>query len=918
MSASNPPIRPQVRSSTAQNHGHSLMPPPPLPAQRPGTSRSAGLGRLPTLASATTTRTSFGTPYPGASRSRLQSSVSQHARQSLGSQSVTSSSYPSGQRGIASTASGRKSRATSSIWGSDGHQVICAVSEARGVSPSVGLAFVNITTNEAILCQICDSQFYVKTLHKIQVYDPITILMVNTTFPPNPKSNLLSVIEEEFRGTNIEPLDRKYWSETAGLELIHTLAFREDLESIKVAIQGNFYTTCSFAAVIKYMELVYHLTVMSHSLRIRYQPSENTMLIDISTIHSLELIQNIQETKSRHCLFGILNETLTPMGTRMLRSNILQPSTQVEHTLSPRFDALDELAIKEHMFYEIRTVLRDFSDLVIIPQKTAIYDSELAINHVLMIKSFVAAIFPLRDALGSARSDLLQRIRKVCRPEVIEPIGNLISNVINEDVSYVQSPIDLRHQRTYAVKTGVHGMLDVARQTYKEGVDDVHDHINKLNSDLEMAFDVRYDDNRKYYMRISDCDIEGRKLPDIIINQVKRNGYLECQTLGLVQLNNRITDSHNETVMLSDKVIHELLDAIRRQVASLFRVCEGIALLDMLAAFGQSITSRDYIRPEFGDTLALKAARHPIHEIMMQGRFVPNDVYASEEHRFQAITGCNMSGKSTYIRMISLLQVMAQIGCFVPAEYAHFPVIHQLFVRMSTDDSIEANLSTFSIEMREMAFILRNVNGKSLVIVDELGRGTSTRDGLAIALAISEALIQSNCLAWFATHFQKLAKVLGSRPGVLNLRLDTDISHGEDGEVPKMTMLYKISSGLVKEENYGISLARVVGFPDTFIHVAEAVSTALQRQTKQNKHNSRHQRLKHRRQLILNLYETFKQMDGGDMDDAALGSYLKKLQNEFALRMDTIECGHVAGAADVDGSEFGMSNMIEGFDEDTE
>lgn len=141
---------------------------------------------------------------------------------------------------------------------------------------------------------------------------------------------------------------------------------------------------------------------------------------------------------------------------------------------------------------------------------------------------------------------------------------------------------------------------------------------------------------------------------------------------------------------------------------------------------------------------------------MMQGKFVPNDVYASEEHRFQIITGSNMSGKSTYIRMVSLLQIMAQIGCFVPAEFAVFPVIHQLFVRMSTDDSIEANLSTFSTEMREMAFILRNINGKSLAIIDELGRGTSTRDGLAIALAISEALIQSDSLVWFATHFHQL------------------------------------------------------------------------------------------------------------------------------------------------------------------
>jgi hypothetical protein len=117
------------------------------------------------------------------------------------------------------------------------------------VSPSVGLAFINVTTNEAVLSQICDSQFYVKTLHKIQMYEPSTILMVNTAFPPNPKSNLLSVLEENLEGTDIEGLDRKYWSETTGLEFIHALAFREDLEAIQVGIQGNFYATCSFSAV---------------------------------------------------------------------------------------------------------------------------------------------------------------------------------------------------------------------------------------------------------------------------------------------------------------------------------------------------------------------------------------------------------------------------------------------------------------------------------------------------------------------------------------------------------------------------------------------------------------------------------------------------------------------------------------------
>jgi DNA mismatch repair protein MSH4 len=143
---------------------------------------------------------------------------------------------------------------------------------------------------------------------------------------------------------------------------------------------------------------------------------------------------------------------------------------------------------------------------------------------------------------------------------------------------------------------------------------------------------------------------------------------------------------------------------------------------------------------------------------VLKQRFVPNDVYATELHRFQIITGCNMSGKSTYTRTIPLLQIMAQIGCFVPAEYASFSIIDQLFVRMSTDDSIEANMSSFSVEMRDVAFILRNINAKSLTIIDELGRGTSTRDGLAIALAISEALIQSTSLVWFATHFNELGE----------------------------------------------------------------------------------------------------------------------------------------------------------------
>lgn len=152
------------------------------------------------------------------------------------------------------TGSGRRSRAASSVGASEGHHIICAVSEARGVAPSVGIAFVNVSTGEAILSQICDNQSYVKTTHKLTVFEPSRILIVSTACPPNQKSSLYATIEEELPGVPIVALDRRYWSETAGLEFIQALAFKEDVEAIKVAIEGNFYATCSFSAV-GYIEL---------------------------------------------------------------------------------------------------------------------------------------------------------------------------------------------------------------------------------------------------------------------------------------------------------------------------------------------------------------------------------------------------------------------------------------------------------------------------------------------------------------------------------------------------------------------------------------------------------------------------------------------------------------------------------------
>ncbi|KAL1654742.1 MutS protein msh4 [Didymella pomorum] len=705
-------------------------------------------------------------------------------------------------------------------------QVICAVAESRGVSPTVGLAFVNLDTGEAVLCQINDSQTYVRTIHKLRVYGPSEILIVATV--SSPKSKLFSIIEENLEdiGSKITLLDRRYWADSTGYEYIQTLAFKEEVEAIKISVQGNYYAICCVAAALKYIELGLNLQFSYHSLRIRYEPSEGSMMIDVSTIYSLELVQNLQNPKSKDCLFGLLNETLSAMGARLLRNNILQPLTDPE-VLNTRYLAVEELTTKEEMFFATRAAL----------------------------KSFLDADRILTAACHTSTQPIL------CAPENISPIQDLIDEVINEDTTYAKQPLELRNQRTYAVKSGVNGLLDIARTTYKEATEDAYQHCTELGHEYDIQLDLKYDNARQFYIKIPSTELDGRGLPVVFTNVIRRKNNIEC-----------------------DQAVDSLIEAVRGHMAVMFKICEAVGLLDMIAAFSQLVTTNDYTRPHLTDTLAIQAARHPIKEKIISNKFVPNDVYATQQTRFQIITGCNMSGKSTYIRTVALMSIMAQIGSFVPASYASFPILHQLFARLGTDDNIETNVSTFAAEMREIAFILRNIDRRSMTIVDELGRGTSTRDGLAIALAIAEALVSSKALVWFATHFKDLATIMDERAGVQNLHLAVDMENEQS-----MTMLYKITQGAVQETHYGLTLARVVPLPPGLVDHAAAVAQKLKRHMLRKKKTSEIVLKERRRKLILKLKEHLMQARNGILEGEVLTAWLKELQKEFVTRMTTLE-----------------------------
>ncbi|KAJ0336606.1 hypothetical protein KNSL1_013226 [Colletotrichum chrysophilum] len=707
--------------------------------------------------------------------------------------------------------------------GSENHKIVCALTEARGVTPSVGMASINVATGEVILSQISDSRFFTRTIHELQIMEPHVVLIA------------VSFIEDH-----------------------------------------------------------YAIRVFPNSLRVRFQSCEDTMMIDVSTILSLEIIQNLRKPQSKDNLVGLLNQTKTPMGSRVLRSNLLQPSTLKEAYLDPRYEAVEELHKSVDMFVDVRKA------------------TESSMDSVLKVKAFVDGLPDLYQAMRPAVSPLLTKIRDLFRPEMIAPLRTLIYETIHEDVTHTKKALDQRNQRAFAVKAGVNGLLDVARQAYKENTEDVHKHVDQVNGELDLDAKLQYDPKRGYSLRMREVNFEDRPIPGILVNRVVKRGNLECMTIRLKQLNQRISDSVAEIAMQCDKVIEDLIDNIRTQIAVLYRICESVALLDMLASFAHVSSTYDWVRPEVSDTLALKAARHPILDRELKEECVPNDFYADDNYRFQIITGCNMSGKTTYIKSIALLQIMAQIGCFVPAERATLPIVHSIFARVSTDDNIEANLSSFSEEMREMAFILNNVDDKSMVIIDELGRATSARDGLAIAIAMAEALIQSRAKVWFTTHFAQLAEVLNDRPGVLNLHLASHLSNTSRGD-PRLTMTYKVESGKVEEIPYGILLAKAMDFPKRFLDVAEHVSQSIREDRLKKQQTSEARRLVRERKLVLSLHEQLKQARNSQMDDAALASYLKRLQVEFVERFEALR---VAGSPDEDSEEVLDEEENETFEDD--
>ena len=427
------------------------------------------------------------------------------------------------------------------------------------------------------------------------------------------------------------------------------------------------------------------------------------------------------------------------------------------------------------------------------------------------------------------RNELLCKIVDNLTSPELEEMAQRIDAVIEEDAAYCRKASQHMFECLFAVKSKVCSFLDVTRTTLIESAADM-ENIIAAYSDTYGITDIRlvYSDRRGYHLKLPASQRHIAEANGFIRIASQAKKTVACTTEQLGQLNLRCKDMIGQILISTEAELTKLQEAIRSRLHVIFSVGESVALLDMLGSFATfvSASGAPYARPCMGDgaILVLKQCRHPLLEAQGDTSVVANDVMITHACKFQLITGPNMSGKTTYLRQSALIVLLAHIGCHVPAEAATVPLFRRVFTRIGSSDSLETNGSTFACEMRETTYILRNLGEPSLVLVDELGRGTSNRDGASLSWAVAEELaLQPTTFTLFATHYLQLANLRNLYPS----HVRTLVLAVEPAET-RLRFLYSVKEGVASKRAYMTDfLAEVAGFPPQVCSTAKALADSV-------------------------------------------------------------------------------------------
>jgi DNA mismatch repair protein MutS len=584
-----------------------------------------------------------------------------------------------------------------------------------------------------------------------------------------------------------------------GILKVDSFGFTEDSPAV-----------CAIGALLSYIK-ENQKSVLKHIKKIsRFNP-ENGMSLDAATIKNLELITKINGA-SKGALLDTINKTSTSMGSRLLKKWLLFPSTD-KFEIEERFDGIEELIFKRNTLREIRDKIKEIYDVERITGR--ISTKRATPRDLISLKISLSLAGELKRILSTLNSSIFKNQGKKIAD--LKKIVSLIDNSITDD-----PPARINYAGIF--KKGYSTELDEIKKIASEGKNWVLEyeeeqkkrtHIDKLK--------VGYNSVFGYYIEITKAKLKG--VPD---NYIKKQTLINSErfiTEELKDFESKILTAEERQNGIEKKLFEDLIEELENYIEEFEETASAISVVDIIAGFTELSLSEDYCRPKISTNkgIKIKEGRHPVVEkILSDGEFIPNDVELQEEECIIILTGPNMAGKSTYLRQTALITILAQIGSYVPAKDAEIGIIDSIFTRIGASDDLARGVSTFLAEMNETANILNNVTSKSLVILDEVGRGTSTYDGLSIAWAVIEYLnsITEKPLVLFATHYHELTELEEYYNTIVNYNVSVKETENE------VIFLRNVKKGS-SDRSYGIEVAKLAGLPENVITRAKDLLTDL-------------------------------------------------------------------------------------------
>ena len=668
-----------------------------------------------------------------------------------------------------------------------------------------GISSADITTGDYYVTEV-DSER--KLLDEVNKYQP-TEIICNEAF-------YISGIDiddmKNRMGIVIYSLDAWYFSdETAQMTLKDHFKVR-DLEGLGLADYDSGVVAAG--ALLKYLYET-QKTTLSNLVAIHPYTTGKFMIIDSSTRRNLELVETLREKQKRGSLLWVLDKTRTAMGARTLRSFVEQPL--IERTeIEERYDAIDEFNTNAITREEIREYLNPVYDLERLITRVTYQTANP--RDLIAFRNSIHMLPPIKTLMSDFQSPLLKRLYE--QMDTLDELYELIERSIAEE-----PPLTLHDGGI--LKEGYNEEVDRLRKAKTDGKSWLADLEAKEREKTGIKnLKIKYNKVFGYYLEVTNSFKD--LVPDYFTRKQTLANAERFITPELKELEDVILGAEDKLIVLEYELFREVRQKVADEVVRIQKTAKAVAQIDVFTSLATVAEQNNYCRPKLNEKglIDIKDGRHPVVERMIQNEmFVANDTYLDNgSNRVSIITGPNMAGKSTYMRQTALIVLMAQIGSFVPAKSANIGLVDRIFTRVGASDDLASGQSTFMVEMSEVANILRHATKDSLLILDEIGRGTSTFDGLSIAWAVVEYIAGSSLAGaktLFATHYHELTELEGKLPGVNNYCIAVQ----EKGD--SIIFLRKIIKGSA-DRSYGIQVAKLAGVPEVVIERAKEIAAELE------------------------------------------------------------------------------------------